>query len=333
MSAITNVWRQLVQRRLWPVAILLIAALAGVPLALAEEPAAPAPAAPLPTADGDAALAAQPIVAQASAADRGKRRKVLGTRKNPFGLPKEEPSASAAAPNSTGSTTAQEPRTPAPSGSGGTTPSSGGGAPSTGGGAPSSGGGSPSTGGGPSAPPATEPTPKPEPRKYAMHELTVRFGDATSGDLARRTLERLQPLPSAEQPVLIYLGVLKDGETAVFLLDHGVQAIGDGDCRPTPEQCETIRLRAGETEFLDVVDAEGNVSAQYQLDLIKIHKSRTTSATRAKASSKAGQRLLKARVASDGPTGYSWDAAAGALERRPGRTLRATVESQTVSLP
>lgn len=325
MSAITNVWRQLVQRRLWPVAILLIAALAGVPLALAEEPAAPAPAAPLPTAEGDTALAAQPIVAQASAADRGKRRKVLGTSKNPFGLPKEEPSASAAAPNSTGSTTAQDPSTPAPSG-GGTPPSSGG--------APSTGGGSPSTGAGPSAPPATDPAPgpEPEPRKYAMHELTVRFGDAASGDLTRRTLERLQPLPSAAEPVLIYLGVLKDGETAVFLLDHGVQAIGDGDCRPTPEQCETIRLRAGETEFLDVVDAEGNVGAQYQLDLIKIHKSRTTSATRAKASSKAGQRLVKARVASDGPTGYSWDAAAGALERRSGGALRATVESQTVSL-
>jgi hypothetical protein len=330
MSAITNVWRQLVQRRLWPVAILLIAALAGVPLALAQEPAAPAPAAPLPTAEGDTALAAQPIVAQASAADRGKRRKVLGTSKNPFGLPKEEPSASAAAPNSTGSTTAQDPSTPTPSGGGGTPASSGGGAPSTG-------GGSPSTGGGPSAPPATDPAPEPEPepRKYAMHELTVRFGSATELP-GRRTLERLQPLPSAEQPVLIYLGVLNDGETAVFLLDHGVQAIGDGDCRPTPEECETIRLRVGETEFLDVVDAEGNVTAQYQLDLIKIHKSSTTSAKRAKSSSKAGQRLVKARVASDGTTGYSWDAAAGTLERRtgrPGRTLRATVESQTVSLP
>ena len=92
MSAITNVWRQLVQRRLWPVAILLIAALAAVPLALAKdpEPAAPAPAVPAAdaAASAESALAVQPIVAPATAADRAKRRKVLGARKNVFGLPR-----------------------------------------------------------------------------------------------------------------------------------------------------------------------------------------------------------------------------------------------------
>ena len=97
-------------------------------------------------------------------------------------------------------------------------------------------------------------------------------------------MKRLQPLPSADEPVLIYLGVLKDGKTAVFLLDHDVEAIGDGVCKPTAEACETIRLRAGETEFFDVRDADGQVVAQYQLDLVKIHKSTTTSAAEAKAS-------------------------------------------------
>ena len=73
--------------------------------------------------------------------------------------------------------------------------------------------------------------------------------------------------------MLIYLGVLKDGKTAVFLVDHGVTAVGDGDCRPSPDECETLRLKAGDTEFLDVTDATGAVTAQYQLDLVKIHKS------------------------------------------------------------
>ena len=50
MSVLTDIWRQLVQRRLWPVAVLLIAALVAVPLLLAKDPeptveaAAPAPA-------------------------------------------------------------------------------------------------------------------------------------------------------------------------------------------------------------------------------------------------------------------------------------------------
>ncbi len=104
-----------------------------------------------------------------------------------------------------------------------------------------------------------------------MHELTVRFGNAEGGELQR--LKRLQPLPSAEAPVLIYLGAIDDGETAVFLLDKGLTAIGDGKCKPSPAQCETLRIRAGETEFFDVVDEAGEVTEQYQLDLVKIHKS------------------------------------------------------------
>jgi len=320
MSALTNVWRQLVQRRLWPMAILLIAAAAAVPMALAEDPE---PAALDATAtgakSGDTALAAQPIVAQATPA-AGKRRKVLGARKNPFGVPRTEEPGSAAAPNSNGATTAQV-TTP--------TETSGGGSPPA-----SSGGGGPSTGGG-LTPPATDPTPEPEPKpkpKYSLYELTVRFGDATSTP-ERRRLERLQPLPSAEEPVLIYLGVLSDGKTAVFLVDHGISAVGDGDCRPTPEECETVRMRAGETEFFDVHDETGNVTAQYQLDLVKIHTGTTASASRAKASSKAGRRALQARVASTGPTGYRWDAAAGTLERSPASTVRATVAGATVGLP
>jgi len=92
-------------------------------------------------------------------------------------------------------------------------------------------------------------------------------------------------------------------------------------------------MRAGDTEFFDVIDETGSVSAQYQLDLVKIHKGTTASASRAKASSKAGRRVLQARVASTGPTGYRWDAAAGTLERSPASTVRATVAGATVGLP
>jgi hypothetical protein len=320
MSALTNVWRQLVQRRLWPVAILLIAAVAAVPLALAEEPEPAAPVADTTATDdasGESALAVEPIVAQATTVDRAKRRKVLGSRKNPFGVPKTQQPGSAPAPNSDGSIVASAPTGQSESSGGTNTPSGGGSAPSGGGSAPT---------------PATPVTPEPEPRKYTYQELTVRFGSAEDSP-ERKSLERLQPLPSAEEPVLIYLGVLKDGKTAVFLVDHGVSAIGDGDCRPSPEECETVRLREGETEFFDVTDEAGQVTAQYQLDLVKIHNGTTASAARATASSKAGRRALKARVASAGPTGYRWDAASGALERSPRNALRATVAGATVALP
>jgi hypothetical protein len=277
-SAVTNLWRQFVQRRLWPVAILLIAALAAVPMALTKDPAppAPAPAVPVTAPDASDELASQPIVAPAEA--RITRRKVLGGAKNPFGVPKQ---ASTAPSATDGPVVSVQDTGDDGAGTGGSSPSAGAGSP-------------PSTGSpAPTAPAPVEPTPtpKPEPKKYALHELTVRFGGAD--DATRQSVKRLQPLPSAELPVLIYLGVVDDGKVAEFLVDHGVAPVGDGECKPSPEQCETIRLRAGETEFFDVNDETGAVTGQYQLDLIKIHRGGTASPTRstsARAASKAGAR-------------------------------------------
>jgi hypothetical protein len=265
-SAVTNLWRQFVQRRLWPVAILLVAALAVVPLALTKDPdpPAPAPALPVTGTDGADELAAQPIVAPAEA--RIKRRKVLGSAKNPFGVPKK-----ATAPTTSADGPVVSVQDTGTDGSGSKT---GGSSPS-----PSSGSVSPpSSSPAPVAPAPAEPAPTPAPKKYALQELTVRFGGGD--DATRQSVKRLQPLPSAELPVLIYLGVVGDGKVAEFLVDQGVTPVGDGECHPSPEQCETIRLRAGETEFFDVTDETGRVTEQYQLDLIKIHRGGSAEPTR-----------------------------------------------------
>jgi hypothetical protein len=283
MSPVQNVWRQLVQRRLWPVAIALVAGLAAVPLMLAKDPE-PAPAPPAPAADkNDGELATQPIVSLASADQPTKRRKVLGSAKNPFRV--------------------DPPKTDAPSTSGGGSsadPAPAGGQPDT---APSGpGADSVPSGGAPVDPAPVDPVTPVEPaapaKRYAPEELTVRFGSADA--VERRSVTKLDPLPSAELPVLIYMGVLADGKTAEFLLDAGVKAIGDGECAPSPDACETIRLRVGETEFFDVVDESGAVTEQYQLDLLKIHnvkKGATPSRTKS-AGLKSGPRRTEARSVS-----------------------------------
>ena len=81
----------------------------------------------------------------------------------------------------------------------------------------------------------------------------MRFGpsEATTRP-PRKDVKRLQALPSSDEPVLIYLGVLKDKKTAVFLVDSGVIAQGDGTCMPSRTTCETIHIKEGETEFFDV---------------------------------------------------------------------------------
>ncbi len=279
MSAITNVLRQLKERRLWPVAILLVAGLAAVPVVLAKEPAAPAPAPPT-TADNGAedVLASQPIVAEAAPSDRAKRRKVLGSPKNPFAVSKTETGSDTPA-SSDGTNTANDPQPGS-----GTTTTGGTSTPST---------------GAPSTPTTTPGTPASPPKTYAPGSLTVRFGDGTAS--VRKTVNKLQALPSTDAPVLIYLGLSRDGKSAIFLVDEGVEAVGDGSCDPAPDKCETVELKAGETEFLDVKDDTGNVVAQYQLDLIKIHKASASSAraSRTRATRAKAARLLQG-VGADG---------------------------------
>jgi hypothetical protein len=266
MSPVQNVLRQLVQRRLWPVAILLVAALAAVPTMLAKEPEPPA-VAPPPVADaGNDELATQPIVSLADAESAAKRRKVLGDSKNPFRVekPKKAKPADDAPQDQPKKSTSGS--TPAPSDS-----------------APAD------TGGGSSDP---APVPQPEqpqeaPKKptYPANSLIVRF--SVGDDAAKGVLERRSALPSADNPLLIYLGLEDDGKTAVFMLDSSLKAIGDGECDPSPESCEKLRLREGETMFFDVVDESGAVGAQFQLDLVKINAKRAKAARSAKVATVA----------------------------------------------
>ena len=55
--------------------------------------------------------------------------------------------------------------------------------------------------------------------------------------------------------MLVYRGVEDGGKVAIFELTGDVVAQGDGTCAPTPEDCQYLKLRAGETEFITVSDA------------------------------------------------------------------------------
>jgi hypothetical protein len=283
MSPISNLWRQLVQRRLWPVAVLLIAALAAVPLTLAKQPETEPEAAPQATTDtASSELATAPIVAPATAADRSKRRKVLGNAKNPFVKP-----AKAAGPTDSGPRAVDQ-ANDAAANSGGpkkladnlTIVGGGGGAPSPTG--PSL--GSPVGSGSPAPVPApTEPDVKPVKRERGS--LTVRFGAADS--LERMNVEKLEALPVGEEPLVVYLGLSRDGESAVFMVDSSVRAEGDGECKPDPNTCETIELSEGETEFFDVLGESGESVAAYQVDLIEIHGNKKRSSSGRTAAARA----------------------------------------------
>jgi hypothetical protein len=108
---------------------------------------------------------------------------------------------------------------------------------------------------------------------------------------------------------------------------------------PTRTTCETIHIKEGETEFFDVAAEdesgagaeaeEGTTEAQYQLDVIKIRKTVTSSAKKAAESaarvSKSGRKIVRARVMGDGPLRYRYDKRSGRLEKLSRKAYKAVV--------
>lgn len=255
MNVLTQTWRQLVRRRLWPMALLLVAALVAVPVVLAKPgtpPAAPADA----TAAAPVATPAQSYVQLASddsATQAPPRRRVLGAPKDPFEPAPLSKAKKAKKAEAAATATATPTATSTPDASGG------------------------STGGGrtPAAPVATA-TPAPV-KRYPANSVQVRFGKTSGGGMVKSTLTRLETLPSASSPLAVFMGFVHGGKDAVFMLTGTVTAEGDGHCDPSPVSCETLLLRKGQTEFLTFAGTKAD--GEYELDVNDIHATKSASAS------------------------------------------------------
>jgi len=301
MNALLTPFRQLVDRKLWPLAILLIAALAAVPVLLAKDDAAPA--VPLASAGAPAASAAvtEPIVSLGTPQEREDARTVLGSRKNPFKPAGKAKKAKTSTVTTTTATTGGKSAGDADNASSG--------------------------GGGSSTPTVTTPhvgvspvTPTKK-RTYELYQLKIRFGSTSTEDLANRSVKRLTALPAMADPVLVYLGLKDDQKTAVFLVDANTLVVGDGKCVPSPANCQNLELKKGQTAFVDVLDAKGLSTAQYQLDYVKVLKRTTTDAKAARAARKAvakgGRDALRANISR--VNGWNYDPETGVLVESEGK--------------
>jgi hypothetical protein len=319
MSAVRTIIADLVDRRLWPVALALVAALVAVPVLLGGGSSEPVAVSSDPIANvapaGTTAKAAISVSEPQTA-----RQNRPGPVRNPF-----KQHHTKTADTVTNTTTA-----PAGSTSSDVTSSGGGGG---GGGdfpgmsvTPLGGGSSPSGQGA-----------KPAPVVKDIWRLNLRFGEA--GDQhVRHDVPRLTPLPSATDPFFVFLGILSDGKTAVFLISSDATATGDGKCKPNPTQCDTIEMRAGDTEFFDV--AQGNAGVvQYELDLLKIiHDKVSGKAAAARAGrhvSRAGHDVVhELKAEGDKSLGrYIYSYKRGVLVRRHGLDMQATTSPEAVVTP
>ena len=175
-----------------------------------------------------------------------------------------------------------------------------------------------------------------------VYHLSLRFGRAEATQLKTyHDVARLSPLPTADNPFFVYTGVLKDGKTAVFLLSSDATATGDGHCRPSAKSCQTIEVKEGDTEFFDLtVNGE---PVQYQLDVVQgVQEGRQLRGRRGgrlRAPSNAGADMLRRahRIGSSafkGAATYRWLPESGVLVRTPKHgKARASVNGAAAASP
>lgn len=321
MSFAKNLWTDLVEKHLWPVALVLLLALVAVPVALgggSDDAAVSVP----PGATGStgaSALTAQVALEQTSPV----RRDRAGKERDPF----KQPKVAGSAVGATG--IVAPPLTKTPSDGGGSVSGTGISAPpliKT----PSHGGKStdptpakptrPTTPTTPEqTPPPTSPKrPPPAPDPLDSYVVTLVLGK-TGTQRDRETVERLTPLPSGTTPFLAYVGVLPDEKTAVFLLSSDVKASGEGACKPRTSSCETVELRRGDTEYFAVTGDDGTVT-WYQLDFGHVVKKKTDAPSPAAAARAAAKTSgAQASAADDlGSDRYAYHEGTGLLTRVKG---------------
>lgn len=297
MTFLRAIRDDLVEKKLWPVAVALLLALVAIPVLLTRGgDAAPAP--PLP----DPALAQTPVSGNAAdpvvlAEAATAKARPTGRFKDPFrgsggsGQQADQPVPvnGAAVP-----VTVDEPATP-PAGGGG------------GGGAASSPGATTIT---PDPPASDDPglvsgsrgtTPAPPADDATAYEagyrVDVDWGPATA-PRSLRDVTRLDALEAGDEPQLVFMGVRPDGRTALFLIVGDATGSGDARCRPSEEYCSLLELEAGDTQFLDLVTADG--VRQYELYVDRVAEQEAASAAAAEKRlervAKGGRRLVRETI-------------------------------------
>ena len=238
-----ELWLDLKEKRLWPVAVLLVAALVAVPLVLAkpvEELPAPVPGTGVVQPTGD--------LAQVLPADLEAAKPLLETStlsefdsKNPFKPLKALQPVQEVADLET-LTDDFGPSGDLDADVGGDTGSTGGTTP---------------------APPESEET-----VTYTFQAI-VELG--TANGTRKRVVNRLGILPSETNPLLVFLGVSADNNgEAVFLVDSTVSQAGEGRCKPSAKTCSLLYLTTEEAQDEHIFTPDHG--KEYTVKLLRIRR-------------------------------------------------------------
>jgi hypothetical protein len=265
-----DLWQDLREKRLAPVAVVLLLGLVAVPVLLAKPAENPGPST-VPTATPkkeNEALAALAKVKLGEEAAVGGKGSTLGVfdPDNPFTPPKgtirkDKPNAPAAG---------GEAATPAGSTGGGDT----GGTGDLGGGVPTV----PPTGGGGGGG-GTE--------TQFMYVVDLTF-KANGRTRHIKGMQKLDMLPSDSSPLLIFMGVTAKGGDAVFLVDSTLEAAGEGRCKPSESECAFAYIGPGAEYVFSEEDGDTYTIKIDEIRKVQVNAKSAKSAKGAKARASVG---------------------------------------------
>lgn len=281
-EAMRQIVRDLVEKRLWPVAVLLLAVAVALPMLIGR--AAPDAAAPVPVA---ATAPAAPAAALPATAGEDVGAKKRGGRINdPFYDPPAAPTAPAATAAAASSASADTATNAAPSPAETAAPSAGTSAAST---APEA-----AATATPAVSATAAPAPSETPRSSVYHRAVVRWGTSTLAE--PHAIARLTPLGGRRDLAALYLGMTRSDATyAIFVLGPNASSRGDATCRRGTD-CRMIGLKVGDVQRFTVRDPDGGVPRRFTLrvDVLRAVRTSATAAASARAKvHRAGRSVLR----------------------------------------
>ena len=250
-ALVSDVLKDMRDRRLVVPAIALLVAIVAVPILLSSSPDPAVPAAPL-APDPEAAAVEPGVFAVQEIGVRDYRERLNALdRNNPFGdrFEPDDPAGSAEGAQLAPADMGEPVATPKPSGVTEPAPSS-------------SGDVTGETG-------TTPPAPVVDEERYVLvPRVDVEVGIVDRD--RRRTIEGVKAgdlLPEKKTPVAMFLGNRDDSSLATFLVSRDVSAVnGDGSCKPGKNNCEFLRLKDGDSAYLRFADGH-----RYVISLKRIY--------------------------------------------------------------
>ena len=255
-----DLWHDLREKRLWPIAALLLVATAAVPFTLMQK-AEPAPAPVTPPTQAQTAADKLPTIALDEISTKSPSDLDQFSQRNPFkplnDLPKTEKAD--AGENQTVDLGDSPDGSKGGSASGGSDSSTKG---SSGSGSKSGGasGGSGSGAGSYVGPRTT----------FYTYRADIRFGLAGEAK-AMKQVESFTLLGDEKAPAAMFMGVTDDHKWAVFAVDTArYESNGEHECKPSPERCEFVYLKvAGDGNETTFTSLDGKQSYDLELTAIK----------------------------------------------------------------